>query len=58
MLGQPDNQVLPDEADAYDELVDNMGALRIGDIPKRGAVWLLNLDGQWKSTAATLTGWG
>jgi hypothetical protein len=55
MLGPPDNQVWPKEAAAYDELVNNMGTLRIGDIPKRGAVWLLNLDGQWKPAAATLT---
>ena len=58
VLEQPDIQMWPDEAEAYDELVGSMGTLRIGDIPKRGAVWLLNLDRQWKSAAATLTGCG
>lgn len=58
MLGPPDNQIWPKEAAAYDTLVDDMGTLRIGDVPKRGAVWLLNLDGRWKSAAATLTDTG
>jgi hypothetical protein len=58
VLGPPDYQAPPDKADAYDKLVDNMGALPIGNIPQRGAVWMLNLDGRWMQAAVTLTATG
>jgi hypothetical protein len=32
VLGQPDDQALPDEADGYDELVDNAVPLPVGDL--------------------------
>jgi Trypsin-like peptidase domain len=36
VLGQPDNQELSDEADAYDRLVDGMAALAVADAPAQG----------------------
>jgi len=36
-LGQPDNQALSDEADAYDQLLDGMETLAIADAPAQGS---------------------
>src|SRR5262249_33780272 len=36
VLGQPDNQDLSDEADAYDQLVESMETLAIGNAPAEG----------------------
>lgn len=36
VLGQPDNQDLSDEADAYDQLVDSMATLAVADAPAQG----------------------
>jgi len=36
VLGQPDNQALSDQADAYDQLVDDMETLVIADAPAQG----------------------
>jgi hypothetical protein len=36
VLGQPDNQSLSDQADAYDELVGSIAALAIADAPAQG----------------------
>jgi hypothetical protein len=36
VLGQPDNQDLSDQADAYDELVGSMATLTLGDAPAEG----------------------
>jgi hypothetical protein len=36
VLGQPDNQSLGDEADAYDELMNSMATLPIADAPAQG----------------------
>ena len=36
VLGQPDNQELSDEADAYDALMDSMATLSITDAPAQG----------------------
>jgi hypothetical protein len=37
VLGQPDNQELSDEADAYDQLVENMTTLAVADAPAQGS---------------------
>jgi Trypsin-like peptidase domain len=37
VLGRPDNQTLPDEAEAYDELMKGMATLTVGDAPALGA---------------------
>jgi Trypsin-like peptidase domain len=36
VLGQPDNQALSEQADAYDELVADMTALAVADAPPQG----------------------
>ena len=47
VLGAPDYQALFEEAEAYDELIDDGPVLQIADPPPRGPAWLLTLDGQW-----------
>jgi hypothetical protein len=51
VLGQPDNQALPDEADDYGELVDAAVPLSVADAPKQGPAihpaLLLSLGGEW-----------
>jgi hypothetical protein len=44
VLGQPDNQIFSEEADAYDALVGDLTPLAIADAPKMG-VELLTLPG-------------
>ncbi|MPZ58730.1 MAG: hypothetical protein GEU91_20005, partial [Rhizobiales bacterium] len=46
VLGSPDDQVLDDEAEAFDSFVDAFGKIRIADGAPRTA-WLLSLDGKW-----------
>jgi hypothetical protein len=47
VLGQPDNQALCEEADAYDELVEAAEPVAVADPLVTGPVWLLSLDGRW-----------
>jgi hypothetical protein len=47
VLGPPDDQALPDEHDAYEELVESAVALSIGDLPEGGPGWLLWPEGEW-----------
>jgi hypothetical protein len=35
VLGQPDNQTLPEEADAYEALVESLASLVVADAPKQ-----------------------
>jgi hypothetical protein len=49
VLGQPDNQALSDEADAYDRLMEKMVALAVADAPKQGAELLTFGDQQIKT---------
>jgi hypothetical protein len=37
VLGQPDNQALSEEADAYDRLMEDMATLTVGDAPALGS---------------------
>jgi hypothetical protein len=47
VLGQPDNQVLCEQAAAYDTLVDAVTPTPIADAPEDGEAWLLSLDRKW-----------
>jgi Trypsin-like peptidase domain len=57
ILGCPDDQLLEEEADAYDELTDNAAVLRIGDV-RSGRGWVLSLDGRWVRTNLELASGG
>jgi hypothetical protein len=46
VLGSPDNQVLWDEADAYEALIDEALALQIGEAPQEVPACLVMLDGR------------
>jgi hypothetical protein len=47
VLGQPDNQALYNEAEAYDALIYSVPGLRVSDPPEQSTDWLLGLDGDW-----------
>jgi trypsin-like peptidase len=47
VLGSPDNQELWEQADAYEELVENSSFLRISDSRLTSNAWLLGLNGIW-----------
>lgn len=48
VLGQPDNQVLSDEAEDYEALMEAAAPYSIIDAPKgRSLAWLLSLEGRW-----------
>jgi hypothetical protein len=47
ILGQPDNQALPREAESYNRLLESRPPLRLAQIAKRGPAWLLTLEGRW-----------
>ncbi len=47
VLGTPDGQEVYDKAMAYDELTNNVPALRITYAPQEGPGWSLTLNGQW-----------
>lgn len=61
VLGTPDAQEMYEQAEAYDALVDDATALRIGR-PRTGRGWVLSLDGHWVPTTikvhSTLFGTG
>ena len=48
VLGQPDNQELSDEADAYDELVEGLWPMMIAAAPENGTARVLSLKGRWR----------
>src|SRR5215217_4397339 len=47
VLGPPDTQVLPDHADAYEELMATTLTLPRSDAPTGASAWLLSLDLRW-----------
>ena len=47
VLGSPDSQALHEKSEAYEALMEAMMPLVIADAPKKGAGWMLSLDGQW-----------
>ena len=48
VLGCPDGQALPDEAEAYDMLTETTPALPIGEAPQKGRARLLTLGRRWR----------
>jgi hypothetical protein len=38
---------LPDQYEAYENLVENVDPLTIADAPRQGPAWLLSLDNRW-----------
>ena len=54
VLGNPDRQLLGEQADAYDVLTEKVSALRVAETPQSGGAWLLSLDGQWVPCTITL----
>jgi hypothetical protein len=46
VMGSPDNQLLWDEAEAYEALTEPLLPMRIGDL-QSGPAWLLSLKGKW-----------
>jgi hypothetical protein len=57
-LGPPDGQVLYEEKEAWDRLIEKAGALIVGSLPQQATVWLLSLDGHWRSARAQHRGHG
>lgn len=51
VLGSPDDQVLYDEAIAFEALTEEAPALRIGEAAIDALAWLLTLDGRWTRCA-------
>jgi Trypsin-like peptidase domain len=51
ILGSPDDQEMPEQADAYDALTEGQ-ALSVGEAKSEEPVWLLRLDGSWLSCSA------
>jgi hypothetical protein len=47
VIGPPDGQELPDQYEAYENLVESANPLMIADAPKQGPAWLLSLDNRW-----------
>ena len=47
VLGPPDSQALSAQSEAYEALMESTRPLVIADAPKKGAGWMLSLDGQW-----------
>ena len=52
VLGPLDNQAMPDEAETWDQLIDNAGVLPISDLAEDAIVRLLFLDGEWHKADA------
>jgi len=55
VLGEPDNQSVPEEWDAYLAFVESVSALRVGVVSAPGEAWLLTLNGEWKSCAVRVS---
>jgi hypothetical protein len=48
ILAGPENQVLWDEAEAFDAIIENASALHVGGAPPEQATgYLLSLSGRW-----------
>jgi hypothetical protein len=51
VIGEPDNQQFDEQADAYNDLVESVSVLSIGEA-ESGPGWMLSIDRKW--TPATL----
>jgi hypothetical protein len=49
VLGVPDSQSLEEQADAYEELMSSVPALRVKKARRKEQAWVLGLDGEWIS---------
>lgn len=58
VLGSPDNQVLENEAEAYEKLVSDIPALRIGDAMDQSDAWLFSLDDEWSKCVVGCNNFG
>jgi hypothetical protein len=47
VLGQPDDQELSKQAEAYDEVLDLLKPFSIADAPLCGSAWICAIDGHW-----------
>jgi hypothetical protein len=48
VLGSPDDQELPNEAEAYNTLVESVTPIDIAEAPSwENEAWMLSLDGNW-----------
>lgn len=54
VLGEPDGQELPEQAEAYDDLTGNACAIPIGAAAKGGRGWILSLAGRWVRTTVDI----
>ena len=54
VVGMPDDQALPTQADAYDHFAKTRKPLRLGALVRRSTAWLLTLEGQWRRCAADI----
>lgn len=52
----PDAQIVPAEADGYDELTD-VAPMRVGPFSTSNSAWLLALDGTWERCSVESRGW-
>jgi hypothetical protein len=58
VLGGPDNQVLSEKSDAYDDLVEGRSALPVGVVTATCEAWLLTLAGQWERCSVRVDEYG
>ena len=56
VLGKPDGQEYYDEAAAFDDLVDGLDVLKIGEVGDRTSIKLIDLDGRWIEGVAMTVG--
>jgi hypothetical protein len=47
VLGSPDDQVLYEQAEAYNALMESAAPIAISDMHAGGPAWLLSLEGKW-----------
>ena len=47
VLGPPDNQELPDQAEKYEKLTELLSPISVADAKRKAPAWLRNLNGEW-----------
>ena len=58
VLGPPDEQRLPEEAQAYEALLQSLTPFSITDASEQSQVWLLSLECEWFNCRANYIPWG
>ena len=56
VLGSPDGQGLPSQADDWDNFTEAAGVLNTGPCPAEAPAWLLGLEGMWFESPLTCEG--